>query len=118
MNSQVTLRVADIIGTPLCISSEDGQKVFDILKPLIEEGKVVTVSFERVTTIISLFLNAAIGQLYGNFNESQVRNQLQVKGLANDDLEMLKRVVDNAKSYYSNRKGYDEAWSVDGEDEE
>jgi hypothetical protein len=27
MKEQVTIRVADIIGSPLCISAEDGQKV-------------------------------------------------------------------------------------------
>ena len=118
MNNNVIIRVADIIGSSLCISAEDGQKVFAKLAPLIKEGKHVTISFERVTTLISLFLNAAIGQLYGSFSEDQVRAQLKVAGLADDDLEILKRVVDNAKKYYTNPQQYDEAWKTEGGDEE
>ena len=113
MNNPVTIKIADLIGGSLCISAEDGQKVFEKIKPLIKEGRTVVVSFERVTMLISLFLNAAIGQLYGTFSEEEIRARVNVNGLADDDLEMLKRVVDNAKRYYANPKDYDAAWSQD-----
>jgi hypothetical protein len=118
MTDRITLRVADIIGSALCIASEDGQKIFDKLVPLIRNGKHIVISFERISIIISLFLNAAIGQLYGTFSEEQIRSQLEVSNLAEDDVEMLKRVVENAKSYYANREGYDKAWKKESSDEE
>lgn len=118
MSDKITIRVADIIGNTLCIASEDGQKIFDKLVPLIRNGKHIIISFERVGIIISLFLNAAIGQLYGTFPEEQIRSQLEVSNLAEDDIEMLKRVVENAKSYYANREGYDKAWEKESGDEE
>lgn len=118
MTEKITIRVADIIGSALCISSEDGQKVFDILKPLIESGKQVILSFERINTIISLFLNAAIGQLYGSFSEEQIQSQLEYSNMADDDREILERVVDNAQKYYANPDGYDEAWALESDDEE
>ena len=85
---------------------------------LVREGKQVTVSFANVTMLVSLFLNVAIGQLYGSFDEQQIRNQLKVEGLAPDDMELLKRVVDNAKKYYPNKKAYDDAWKRENEGEE
>jgi hypothetical protein len=118
MNDRITLRVTDLIGSPLCISAEDGQKVFDKLSPLLKEGKQVDVSFERVTTLISLFLNAAIGQLYGIFTEDQIRSQVKIVGLPEDDLDMLKRVEVNAKKYYANPKEYDQALKFESNDEE
>lgn len=118
MKEQVTIRVADIIGSPLCISAEDGQKVYEKLVPLLKQDRKVTISFERVTTIISLFLNAAIGQLYGDFDEDRLNSLLSVTNMTDDDLEMLKRVVDNAKRYYANPQSFDRAWEMDGEDEE
>ena len=118
MNPQITITVSDIIGTPLCISSGDGQRIFDKLAPLIEEGRQVTVSFNGTTTLISLFLNAAIGQLYGKFSEEKINAYLKIAGLADDDLELLKCVIDNAKQYYTNQKGYDDAWSSEGHDDE
>lgn len=118
MSDRVTINVADVIGGTLCISSEDGQKIFEKLVPLLKEGKHVIISFERITTIISLFLNVAVGQLYGTFTEEQIREQLQVSDLADDDLDILKRVVDNAKRYYANRERYDKAWEGEMDNEE
>lgn len=118
MNDRIILRITDLIGSPLCISAEDGQKVFEKLAPLIREGKKVDISFERVTMLISLFLNAAIGQLYGSFNEEQIHSQVTITGLAEDDLDMLKRVEVNAKNYYANPKKYDQAWKIESDDEE
>jgi len=118
MNKPIILKVADLIGNPNAISAEDGQKVFEKIKVFINDDKKVTLSFERVKILISLFLNVAIGQLYGFFSEEEIREKLQVADLAGDDLELLKRVVDNAKRYYSDPKPYDEAWSQVGEGNE
>ena len=115
MNDHTTIRVGDLIGSQLCISSEDGQKVFDKISPFLNEDKPVMISFERVNMVISIFLNVAIGQLYGSFNEDKVRSLVKVEGLSEDDMDLLKRVVDNAKKYYSNREGYDAAWQEEGD---
>lgn len=118
MNNRIIVKVVDLIGSPLCISAEDGQKVFDKVLPLLKDGKPVTISFDHVSMVISLFLNVAIGQLYGSLNEDEVRALIKVEGLSGDDMELLKRVVDNAKKYYSNPKGYDAAWQEEGEEDE
>jgi hypothetical protein len=113
MSSFISIKVVDIIGTNLCISAEDGQKVFDKAFPLIKGGNPVIISFDHVAIVISLFLNVAIGQLYSEVSEKQIRALVKVEGLSGDDMELLKRVVDNAKKYYSNPDGYDRAWQHD-----
>jgi hypothetical protein len=118
MSNQIKIKVTDLIGNRLCISAEDGQKIFGKVEQLLRDGKQVTISFENVTMLISLFLNVAIGQLYGSFNEEAIRAQLKVEGLSSDDMQLLKRVVDNAKKYYSNKKSYDDAWLEEDNNEE
>jgi len=118
MSDQIKIKVADLIGSQLCISAEDAQKVFGKVEQLVRAGKQVTISFENVTMLISLFLNVAIGQLYGSFREDTVRGHLKVEGLSSDDMELLKRVVDNAKKYYSNKESYDDAWLEEDDNEE
>lgn len=112
MNTQKRnrIKVSDLIGSRLCISSEDGERVFEKIKDLISNDENVVVSFENVDMLISLFLNVAIGQLYGALSENLIRERLEVEGLCDDDKELLKRVVENAKRYYSNKSSYDEAW--------
>src|SRR5213594_3578542 len=100
MPETVVVRVVDVVGSSLCVSSADGDLVHAKILPLLREGKAVNLSFARVETLISAFLNAAIGQLYGEFTEDQIRAQLSVRDLTPEDLGLLKRVVDNAKLYF------------------
>jgi hypothetical protein len=118
MADEIVVRVFDIAGSPLCVSADDGQAVHDKIAPLLRDNRKVVVSFERVETLISAFLNAAIGQLYGEFPEERIRELLSVRDMTSEDLTILKRVVDNAKVYFKNRKQFDQAWKEEVGDEE
>ena len=48
MSEPIIVRVFDIAGGPLCVSAEDGQRVYDKIQPLIKQGKKVALSFEQV----------------------------------------------------------------------
>ncbi|MFO8090430.1 MAG: hypothetical protein R6U13_11370 [Desulfatiglandaceae bacterium] len=61
---------------------------------------------------------AAVGQLYSVFDEDTLKSGLKVSGLPDDDMAMLKRVVDNAKRYYANAQSFDKAWTAEVEDDE
>jgi STAS-like domain of unknown function (DUF4325) len=100
MSGDFALSVFEIVGSPLSVASDDGQRVFERISEAMKEGKVVTVSFRNIKSITSAFLNAAIGQLYGTFGEDQIRSQLKVVDMQGEDLALLKRVVDTAKEYF------------------
>ncbi len=117
MSNINTIRIFDIVGDP-CVSSDDGQMVHDRIAELLREKHKVIISFENVDTLISAFLNAAIGQLYGEFLEEDIRECLSVENMAPEDMALLKRVIDNAKIYFKNRKQFDDAWEIEVNDEE
>lgn len=100
MNS-VRISVFEVVGSPLCVASNDGQKVYERLAAAIQERRSVVLSFHNVDTLTSAFLNAAIGQLYGKFSEDEIRSLVRVEDMAVDDLVLLKRVVDTAKQYFN-----------------
>jgi len=100
MPENLELSIYEIVGSPLAVASNDGQKVFDRLQTALNEKRSVTLSFHNITTLTSAFLNAAIGQLYGLFSEAQIRDSLNLQDIEPDDLELLKRVVDTAKLYF------------------
>lgn len=118
MKQPVNVRVFDIVGGPLCVSADDGQRVHDKIAPLLKDGQPVVLSFEQVETLISAFLNAAIGQLYGEFPEERIRELVSVRDMDNEDQAVLKRVVDNAKSYFKAPREFDQAWKEEVGDEE
>ena len=118
MDEPLLAKVATIVGGSLCVSADDGQKVHDKIAPLLREKRPVVLSFQGVETLISAFLNAAVGQLYGEFDEATIRELLSVRDMSQDDLGILKRVVENAKRYFANKPAYDAAWKGEVGDEE
>lgn len=109
MSEGVNLSVLEIVGSPLCVASDDGQRVYDRVSAALKDKRKVTLSFLNITSITSAFLNAAIGQLYGEFSEDGIRAGLQVADMAQDDLALLKRVVETAKAYFKDREGFNRA---------
>lgn len=109
MSNILALSIFEIVGSPLCVASSDGQKVYDRLAAALKEGRSVTLSFHNVSTLTSAFLNAAIGQLYGAFSEEQIRSLLKVQDMQADDLALLKRVVETAKQYFNDPQKFNQA---------
>lgn len=109
MQKDITISIFEVVGSPLCVASSDGQKVYERLAKMIKEGANVILSFYNVSTLTSAFLNAAIGQLYGEFSEEQIRSSLKVKDIQPDDLALLKRVVETAKQYFKDPQRFDQA---------
>jgi hypothetical protein len=109
MKKDITLSIFEIVGSPLCVASDDGQRVHDRIAAAFKEGRSATVSFLNVSGLTSAFLNAAIGQLYGSFTEDQIRSRLKVKDIQPDDLALLKRVVETAKQYFKDPKRFNKA---------
>lgn len=106
---QVRVFVYETVGSPLCVASHDGQKVYERIERALNEKCHVAISFRNVSTLTSAFLNAAIGQLYGKFEEQDLRASLRVEDIEPDDRALLKRVVDTAKLYFSSPERFDQA---------
>lgn len=96
----LTISVFNTVGNSFCVEADDGQKVYELIKKALQESRKVKVSFQNVEMLTSAFLNTAIGQLYKDFTEEEIKSSLSVDNLANEDAALLKRVVSTAKLYY------------------
>ena len=118
MSEDIRRSIFGVVGSRLCVASGDGQKIYDRLEAAFKANQGIVLSFRNVTVLTSAFLNAAIGQLYGTFSEEQIRALLKVEDMEQDDLGLLKRVVDNAKLYFKNPEKFNQAVRETLEDEE
>ena len=118
MSEDIRISIFEVVGDSLCVASSDGQKIYDRLDAALKANQGVALSFRNVTVLTSAFLNAAIGQLYGTFSEEQIRDLLMVEDMEQDDLALLKRVVDNAKLYFKNPEKFNQSVQETLEDEE
>jgi hypothetical protein len=107
---EVTLGISSLVGG-ICVAASDGNKVHDAIKTEIDRGSRVTLSFSGVTRMTTAFLNAAVGQLYGEFSEAEIRQHLAPPtDVENWHLNRLKLVVDRAKKFFKNPGAVKEAF--------
>ncbi|MEZ5434057.1 MAG: STAS-like domain-containing protein [Verrucomicrobiales bacterium] len=67
------IAITDLIGKPRAIAAADGEMVFKELKPLIEAGTPVVLSFAGIRMWSSpRSRNAAIGKLYRDIPEAEI----------------------------------------------
>lgn len=114
----INIMVFEVAGSSICVSSDDGQVVHDRIAAALREGKKVKLSFLNVESLTSAFLNAAIGQLYGEFSEEVIRGGLSVAEMAQDDMGLLKRVVITAKEFFSDPTRFKKAHAEALEEED
>jgi hypothetical protein len=105
----VKIIIPEIIGTPDCVATTDGQKVHDEIAANLRSGNTVQISFLGAKSIITAFLNAAIGQLYGDFKEDEIAGKLFLVDAKSDDIEKVRRVVAGAKTYFKDKKKFEAA---------
>jgi trans-2-enoyl-CoA reductase len=84
-----------------CITSDDGQRVYDQIHPLLREKQTVALDFSGVQIVASPFLNAAIGQLLRDLDSETLNIYLKFENLSGVFKPILRRVIENAKRYYT-----------------
>lgn len=93
--------VYQIAGTDICVEAEDGKKVYSVICEFIKQKKPVVLSFLNINMLASAFLNTAIGLLYKDFSEEDIKKYLSVTDIDSTDAKLLKRVVSTAKIFYT-----------------
>ena len=109
MPKNIRISLFEVVGSPFCVASDNGQKVYNRLAAALRVNQKVVLSFRNVTALTGAFLNAAVGQLYGTFSEEKIRSLLKVEDAEQDDLALLNSVINNAKLYFKDPKRYDQA---------
>ena len=96
--------VSNIIDKELATFVDDGILLHKEIKKYLDKNEKVIVDFSNIKMVISAFLNAAIGKLYGDFQYNVIENNLEIIGLDEDDEELLNDVViQNAKSFFEKK---------------
>lgn len=106
-----TVKVYKVLGYPFAVSTEDGEKIFNLLNANLKEEKKIIIDFSDIELIVSTFLNASIGQLYGLYSTQFIQQYLSITNMTNEDLDILKKVTDTAKAYFKDKKGFERAFN-------
>lgn len=93
--------IKDIIGTS-CITAEDGDKVYQIIHKQLKKGDKIILDFKDVKHFSAVFLNAAIGKLFKDFTDLQLKQLLHIKNVTNETKNLIELIIKNSTKYYDN----------------
>ena len=96
----ITINIVNTIGDVFGVEVEDGQRVFELITKAFNDNKRVNLSFQNIEILTTAFLNTAVGQLYKDYSEDFIKENLTVSNISESGKISLKRVVDTAKQYY------------------
>ena len=98
----IIINIVNTIGDVYGVEAEDGQKVFELIVKAFNDKKKITLSFQNIEMLTTAFLNTAVGQLYKDYSEGFIKENLSVSNISESGKVALKRVVDTAKLFYNN----------------
>jgi hypothetical protein len=88
----VTIRIADHVH--YASTYQEGQIIFNLLAPRLQDGEVVELSFEGFGAVPSAFVNAALVQLLEVVAMDRIRNLLKISNSTKYINELIKRRFD------------------------
>ena len=100
INSMITLNQG--------VTSEEGQPIYEAIFKSLQEGEVVTLDFEGVSFLTTAFLNVVIGTLYKDYTSEKLKSVLILKNVNPETASRIKRVTDNAKSFYADQESFNQ----------
>ena len=105
------LIIKDIINSELAVSTENGEKVFDIVNSFLEKEEKISLDFSGITIMITAFLNAAIGKLYGKkrYTPEFLNEYLKLENVEKEDRILFKDVIQRAKEYFADKDSFEES---------
>jgi hypothetical protein len=101
------IKVSGILNSNMAVSTEEGEKIYELIRESFNRQEQVRIDFSDLKLIISTFLNASIGQLYGSYSTEFIQQHLDVQNMSQDDLNTLKLVTDRAKEYFKDKRGFE-----------
>lgn len=118
MSTPVKIKVADVIGSNLGVSSEDGGAVFEKIRIALNARQSVELDFTGIDMLISAFLNAAVGKLVEDLSIDEIHQRIKFTGMADGDPELLEKVLENARRYYEDPDRFRKLLEMEETDEE
>jgi hypothetical protein len=103
MSNSAEIKLLDLIGED-CITLQEGQKLYPVLKHAIESKQGLIVDLARIEVVASPFLNASFGLLLKDYSREQLRCYIAFCNATADQLETLRRVIDNSEQYWKNEQ--------------
>lgn len=100
MNTAIKLDIPGIVGQN-CMTPDQGQDIYGRIHQHLLDGQLVELDFAGVDIFASPFFNYAVGQLVKDISPTELNRLLKISNLNPVGRNVLQRVIENSKQYYS-----------------
>lgn len=98
------IRILEKIGDR-ATDMKQGDRIHDEIVVGFKANETVELDFNGMQTVLSTFLNNAIGALFRDYSSEFLNQNLKITNLCDEDLFILKRVISRAKDFYKDPNG-------------
>lgn len=102
------IKINNFVSLNQGITSEEGQPIYDKIAEALSQKEEVALDFEGVIFLTTAFLNVVIGTLYKDYTSEQLQARLHIVNANDETMARIKKVTDNAKSFYSDEDKYNQ----------
>lgn len=95
----MNIQLSQFIGER-CITAEQGQMLLAEIQPRLLAGEAIKIDLVGVKTLLSLFLNNAVGPLFKHFDRLQLDRLLKFENPSDSQRLTLDLVLKNAEAYH------------------
>jgi len=106
--NKIEIRVVDTINSPSALTREQGKLVYDTILTYMKKNQKVILDFSDIESLITPFLNVAIGKLYEDYSSDQIKELIEFTHIPTGMTSKFQLVINNAKLYYSNKDGFND----------
>lgn len=99
----MNISIRELIASEVCMTREDGQKVFAVVHAALSSPGRITIDFADTRVFVSPFFNTAFSQLLKTYSKEILRKRLRFTNLHPSGKEVLRTSIEAAEEYYSNR---------------
>lgn len=101
--------IKEVINSELAVSTENGIKVFELIDSYLQKKEKVELDFAGINIMITAFLNAAIGSLYGKkeYTPEFLNEYLKLENVEKDDRILFRDVIQRAKEYFADKDTFE-----------
>ena len=103
------IKIFEIINTDFAVTTENGNKVFDLIDSNLSSGQSVEIDFTDIQTMTTAFLNSAVGQLYSRkkYNSNFLNKHISLVGYKENHFALIKMVIERAKEYFADKESFE-----------
>lgn len=103
----ITINIMQKINSSSALTRDQGKIIYDEIINNFQNGNHVTLDFSNIESLITPFLNVAIGKLYEAYSSEEIKKHLQLENIPAGKSSSINLVISNAKRYYSDHTAFE-----------